>query len=244
MELRPSMRWLFLFVLLLNIIYVVWQISMPAQDVYANVPKLDNVEPIVLMRELADGREKDLENLDVDSAVIKDESGARDVVADVDVTANEKCFTFGPFREKGNVENLKKDIGSYVEKMAVRNREEKEHTVHWVYIQPEKDRQSVIDLGKRLKSKKIKDFYVIREGEKNNGISLGHFKDKARAFGLESKVKKLGFDVMVEPIYKTFVVFWLDYQLVGDAIPESVLKKYTDPEGGDKISRLSRNCQS
>jgi len=238
------MRWLFLFVLSLNVIYIVWQINVPAQDTYANVSQLDNVEPIVLMRELADDREKDLENLDVDPAVVKDESEDRDTVADVAAATNEKCFTFGPFREKGNVENLKKDIGSYVEKMAVRDREEKEHTVHWVYIKPEKDRKSVIELGKRLKSKKIKDFYVIREGEKNNGISLGHFKDKARAFGLESKVKKLGFDVMVEPIYKTFVVFWLDYQLIGDDIPESVLKKYTYPEDGDKVSRLSRNCQS
>jgi hypothetical protein len=197
-----------------------------------------------LTRELAADREKDLENLDVDPAVVVDESGARDVVSDVDAVANEKCFTFGPFREKGNVESLKKDIGSYVERMYVRNREEKDHTVHWVYIQPEKDRKSVIALGKRLKYNRIKDFYVIREGEKNNGISLGHFKDKARAFSLESKIKKLGFDVMVEPIYKTFVVFWLDYQLIDDDIPESVLKKYMHPENGDKVSRLSRNCQS
>jgi hypothetical protein len=235
------MRWLFLFVLLLNIVYIVWQTSVPAQDTYANVPRLNGVEPIVLIRELADDRGEGSGNLETETAVIKDELEDHDVVAAVE---NEKCFTLGPFREKENVKNLKKEISSYIEKAAIRNREESEHTVHWVYIQPENDRKSVIDLGMRLKSKKIKDFYVIREGEKNNGISLGHFKDKARAFGLESKVKKLGFDVMVEPIYKTFVVFWLDYQLIDDDIPESVLKKYMHPENGDKVSRLSRNCQS
>jgi hypothetical protein len=238
------MRWLFLFVLLLNIVYVVWQTSVPAQDTYANVPRLDDVEPIVLIRELVAGRGDGSENLETETAVIKDELEDNDVVAAVAAAENEKCFTLGPFREKENVKNLKKEISSYVDKAAIRDHEEREHTVHWVYIQPEKDRKSVINLGKRLKSKKIKDFYVIREGEKNNGISLGHFKDKARAFGLESKVKKLGFDVMVEPIYKTFVVFWLDYQLIDDDIPESVLKKYMHPENGDKVSRLSRNCQS
>lgn len=235
------MRWLFLFVLLLNIVYVAWQTSVPARDAYANVPRLDDVEPIVLIRELADGRGDGSENLETETAVIKDELEDNDVVA---AAENEKCFTLGPFREKENVKNLKKEISSYIEKTAIRNREEREQTVHWVYIQPEKDRKSVIDLGKRLKSKKIKDFYVIREGEKNNGISLGHFKDRARAFGLESKVKKLGFDVMVEQIYKTFVVFWLDYQLIDEDIPESVLKKYMHPENGDKVSRLSRSCQS
>ena len=234
------MRWLFLFVLLLNVIYVVWQTSVPAKDAYANVPRLDNVELIVLMRELGDNRENEAEDLEVDTAVVKDVTEDNDA----DVVENEKCFTLGPFREISNVKNLKKEISSYVEKVAIRNREEKEHTVHWVYIEPEKDRKSVIALGKRLKSKKIKDFYVIRQGEKNNGISLGHFKDKERAFGLESKVKKLGFDVKVEPIYKTFEVFWLDYQLVGGGVPESVLKKYMHPEDENKISRLSRNCQT
>jgi hypothetical protein len=233
------MRWLFLFVLLLNVVYVVWQTSMPAKDMYANVSRLNNVEAIVLIRELADDREKGSEGLEAGAVVAGNvlEGDGRVVVE------NENCFTLGPFREKNIVKNLKKKIGSYTEKATIRSREEKDQTVHWVYIQPEKDRKSVLELGKRLKSKKIKDFYVIREGERNNGISLGHFKDKERAFGLEAKVKKLGFDVKVEPIYKAFEVFWLDYQLLGGDIPESVLKEYTHPKDGDKISRLSWNCQ-
>jgi SPOR domain len=242
------MRWLFLFVLLLNIVYVVWQTSVPEKDTYADVSRLSNVEPIILIRELGDTEQDKSKAAAKDSVIeaveIENDSENSETVASVDVVESEGCFTLGPFRNKDNLLSLKKDIEPYVEKAVIRNREEKEHTVHWVYIQPEKDRKSVIELGKRLKAKKIKDFYVIREGEKNNGISLGHFKDKERAFGLESKVKKLGFDVMVEPIYKSFEVFWLDYQLTGDEIPEAILKKYAQSVDKNKISHLSRDCET
>ena len=237
------MRGLFLFVLLLNIAYVAWQTSVPAKDSYANVSALHDVEPIILIRELGDDEQDEsvsvVETLALGVVEVESDSEVGDVSV---VDAEERCFTLGPFRDKDKLQNLKKEIKSYVVKTAIRVRDEKEDSVHWVYIQPEKNRRSAIELGKRLKSKKIKDFYIIREGEKNNGISLGHFKDISRAFGLESKVKKLGFNVQVEPMYKTYEVFWLDYQLLGDDIPEAIVGEYIQSVNEAKVTRLSRDC--
>ncbi len=90
----------------------------------------------------------------------------------------------------------------------------------WVYIKPEKSRKKAIETGDRLKSKKIKDFYVIRDGEQKNGLSLGRFKSKSGAYELAKKVKKLGFEVTVEPLFKSHTIYWLDYQLAsGVKIP-------------------------
>lgn len=153
------------------------------------------------------------------------------------------CYTLGPFRDLDKLRSLTREIKSYVEKADFRGREEKEQTLYWVYIKPEKTRNKAIETGNRLKARKIKDFYVIRTGEKVNGLSLGHFRNKDGAYGLAKKVKNLGFDVTVEPVFKTYTVYWLDYQLSsGVVIPESIFNKYSKAAKKDKISRLSRDC--
>ena len=155
------------------------------------------------------------------------------------------CYTLGPFRDLIQLSSLTQDIKSYVVEADFRGREEKEPTLHWVYIKPEKNRAKAIATGKRLKAKKIKDFYVIREGEKLHGLSLGHFRNKEGAYWLVKKVKNLGFNVVVEPVFKTHTIYWLDYRLASGAkIPESVFDKHIKPSKKAKISRLSRDCGS
>jgi len=57
-------------------------------------------------------------------------------------------------------------------------------------------------------------------------------------------VQKSGFDVTVEPIFKSYTVYWLDYQLTdGVTIPEATFDKYIKTDEKGKISRLSRNCE-
>jgi len=153
------------------------------------------------------------------------------------------CFTMGPFRDLGKLRSLTREIKHYVVSTDFRGREEREQSLYWVYIQPEKNRKKAIETGKRLKAKKIKDFYVIREGEKIHGVSLGRFRNKNSAYGLAEKVGKLGFDVIVEPVFKTYTVYWLDYQLAeGGNIPEVLFEQYTQPTKKGKVGRLSRSC--
>ena len=60
---------------------------------------------------------------------------------------------------------------------------------------------------------------------------------------LETVKEGLGFDVQVEPVFKTFTIYWLDYQLAdGVSIPESIFDKYTKNTKKDKVSRLQREC--
>ena len=154
------------------------------------------------------------------------------------------CYTLGPFRDLDDLRGLTREIKSYVVKADFRGREEKEQTLYWVYVKPEKTRKKAIETGKRLKAKKIKDFYVIRDGEKENGLSLGHFRNKEGAYGLAKKVQILGFDVIVEPVYRSYTIYWLDYQLSsGVSIPESIFEKYIKSVKKDKISRLRRDCK-
>lgn len=158
-------------------------------------------------------------------------------------TAESMCYTLGPFRNLDELRGFTREIKSYVVEADFRGKEEKEQSLFWVYIQPETSKKKAVETGKRLKEKKIKDFYLIREGEKIHGISLGHFRNKSGAYGLAKKVQKLGFDVQVEPVFKTSTVYWLDYKLAsGASIPQSIFDKQIKVGQKDKVSLLSRDC--
>jgi len=275
------MRWVFLFVFSLNLVYIGWEMSRSSSDDHTDVPALKNVQTIVLLSELkqqqtdstkAGGKSEativdntSTENLSVKQAgseqvsaklpdiaengVAKTAANARQAtpaeVPTAKLSQRASCFTLGPFRDLDKLRGLTREIKSYVVEADFRGREEKEQTLYWVYIKPEKSHTKAVETGKRLKAKKIKDFYVIRDGEKINGLSLGHFRNKDGAYGLVKKVKKLGFNVMVEPVFKTYTIYWLDYQLAsGVKIPESIFEKHVKQTKKDKISRLSRDCDA
>jgi len=288
------MRWLFLFVLSLNLAYIAWQTAMPGGDSNMHVQPLKNVQPIVLLSEFksysaqsdedevvkktsshepvagkaaaelpaVEERAAEAEKIGpvaAETAAVKKETAvnadvkapvpghvkAASVSAPVSGSAEGSCYTLGPFRDLGELRSFTRNIKSYVVEADFRGREEKEQSLFWVYLQPEKTYKKAVETGQRLKNKKIKDFYIIREGEKIHGISLGHFKNKSGAYSLTKKVKNLGFDVHVEPVFKTYTVYWLDYQLVSGAnIPESIFDRYIKVDKVTKISRLSRDCNN
>jgi len=234
------MRWLFLLVLILNGVYLLTQLGSSDMDLYKDIPRLRNVEPIVLMREI-DNAEKEVQKEELED--LASDVTQLEEVSETPMAEAVQCFTLGPFSQKDSLQELKNEIAPYVVNAVIRDKKGRDYTVHWVYIQPEKNRKNIIKVAKRLKTKKIKDFYIIREGEKNNGISLGHFKDKQRAIGLEAKVKKLGFDVHIEPINRTSEVYWLEYELIGQVLPKEIINKYTQ-SADPVVSRLSRDCNS
>jgi len=304
------MRWLFLFVLSLNLAYFAWQSTRAPADSYTGVEPLKNVPPIILLSEVntsydeveadsasrvasaaadmsAEG-ERPLEKPAVaetsrrqskevssamkanatvqapvdtasqpvmaksrpEKAVQEQSSPVAEKVpvqssapASAQLQPGERCFTLGPFRDLDKLRSFTREIKSYVTEADFRGKEEKEPAIYWVYLIPEKSRKEAIATGKRLKSEKIKDFYIIRDGAKVNGISLGHFRNKTGAYGLAKKVTKLGFDVNVETIFKTYTIYWLDYQLAeGVTIPEQIFDKYTTNTNKDKVGRLKRQC--
>lgn len=154
-----------------------------------------------------------------------------------------RCFTLGYFRDLEKLQGLAQQIKPYVLTSNIRDSKEQELSLHWVYIPPQKNRKAAIATGKRLQENKIKDFYVIREGEKIHGVSLGYFRNKNSAYGLAEKAKKFGFDVIVEAIYKSYTAYWLDYQLASGAdIPESILGKHSRSAKKGKANHLSRDC--
>jgi hypothetical protein len=282
------MRWLFLFLLTLNLAYFAWYTFMPAGDVKPELPAQKNARLIVLSSELdnnaqpvsshEDKAEKEVvaevstgpDTAGSDSLLVNKENESQpvlDVTATSTATASatpkatgdenaaiisagksypeESCYSLGPFPDTGQLHGLKQELQPYAMSIDFRNEEEHVSTLYWVYLPPVKSRSAARKVGEKLKAGRIKDFYIIREGENNNGISLGYFRSEKRATRLEKKVKALGFDVQLETIVKNRPIYWLDYRLHADKkVPDEIIQKYiqTDEEG--KISLSGHECDS
>lgn len=255
------MRWLFLLVLALNLAYLTWGIMNESADTYADVRSLKNVQTISLLSELKQEGATELLTSEQESG---QESPAAALPAKAKTTVEavknvavkseavkvkpaeqiESCFTLGPFRNLDKLSGFIREIKTYVVAADFRGREEKEQTIYWVYIEPKANHKKALEVSKRLKAKKVNDFYIINDGDKIHGLSLGRFRNKAGAYGLAEKVKNMGFDVAVEPIFKITTIYWLDYQLIeGVEIPEEILGEYIQVKGENKVSRLSRQCE-
>lgn len=153
------------------------------------------------------------------------------------------CYTLGPFRDLDVLRRLTNEVKPYVLAVDFRGKEAKDEPLYWVFIRPFKDRQTALAAGSRLKAGNVRDYFVIRDGENADGISLGYFRVKKSADGIQKRVEKLGFDVVVEPIFKTYTVYWLDYQLRDDMkIPGRILEKYVGSSKDHRIKRLNREC--
>jgi hypothetical protein len=149
------------------------------------------------------------------------------------------CYTLGPFSEMQTLRLVTREIKDYVVEASFRSREEQEQTMFRVFVRPVGSKQEARALIKELVSKGIKDHFIITDGPNKNGISLGYFSSKARAYRHADRVRLLGFDATAEPVFRTYTIYWLDYRIKsGNEIPQQIFDEHLE----NSAQRLSRTC--
>lgn len=223
------MRWLFLFVLVLNLAYVAWEMSQPEKilavtNVHRNVPK------IILLGEI--GQSVAVAKTDKNDSVIALKGREKQVVTG-------GCYTLGPFRHLDKLRAVTRGIRKYVVDASFRSRTEKEQAMFWVYLEPLESFTKAKALAARLKKSKIEDYFVVGSGPKENGISLGHFREKNRAYDHADHLTSLGYKPNIEALFKEYTIYWLDYRVKsGEVIPDKVFDRRLTRQ----INHLVRAC--
>lgn len=281
------MRWLFLFLLMLNIGYVVWELNReqvrPADS--AALPR--GVERLVLLSELeseppqdepvvqaavevagqapeaapstaapqqqdragkAESKPTELSKPDRGITVAADRAAddrqvetplAKPIDKPLAKPAGDLCYTLGPFREMKTLRLVTREIKDYVIEASFRSREEQEQSMFRVYLRPVSSKREAEALIKQLVSKNVRDYFIITDGPNKNGISLGFFSDKGRAHRHAGRIRKLDFDVVVEPVFRSYTIYWLDYRIrAGNEIPQQIFDQHLD----NTAQRLGRSC--
>jgi cell division septation protein DedD len=153
--------------------------------------------------------------------------------------AGDLCYTLGPFSEMKTLRIVTREIKDYVVEASFRSKEEQEQTMFRVLVRPVGSKQEARDLIKELVSKNIKDNFILTDGPNKNGISLGYFSNKGRAYRHAGRVRKLGFDAIAEPVFRTYTIYWLDYRIkAGNEFPQQIVDEHLE----NSAQRLSRDC--
>lgn len=121
------------------------------------------------------------------------------------------CYVAGPYNEAENATNLLSravalGFNGKTKALEVVSDEPSEY---WVHVPPRKSREEAMRTLRQLHQKKI-DSYVITQGEMADGISVGLFRNKDSAYGLQDQIKSLAIPAEVRVINKNTTEYWVE----------------------------------
>lgn len=226
----------FLFLLLLNALFAGWLYFQPEKTSVGIQPLPAQLKTLVLLSET---ELPSLEIIEKGEPVSAEDSVKTEVEKISQPVKQTACYTLGPFTDQAQVQSIQEEIAAFVSNSKLRKRVENELHRYWIYFPATETRGEAIETSKSLARNKVKDYYIVHGGDHNNRISLGHFKEKLHADRRFAQLQKLGYFPEMQPIYREYEVYWLDYsapQQQGDNDPVSAYI-------GDEVSRLSRDCE-
>ena len=235
------MRLFLVFLLLLNLLYAVWNYFQPVKP-HNRVKALpSDLKSLQMLSEVANDTSVSAEE-PVNPVVSQPEQKVvpAEEQAPVEPLPVVRCYTLGPFKDESIMQQLKAVLAEKAQGVEVRKLEESEQHRYWVHIPALKDRAAAKAMTRTLAGKKIKDFYIVRGGENNNRISLGHFREKKHADRRIKLLKKHDIKAEIEIIYRHFNIYWLDYSEVDNQIEgEDFIQEFLI----DGVARLNRDCE-
>ena len=128
------------------------------------------------------------------------------------------CQSVGPFLTRADADRagrLLRDAGYEPQRRDARTREQ---TGYWVYLPP-MPRRRAREIVADLDAHGMKDHYI----GKDNFISLGIFRSRGKAAVRRRKVRRLGYDALLEPRYRKRTVYWLDMKTPGRPLADTPL---------------------
>jgi hypothetical protein len=89
---------------------------------------------------------------------------------------------------------------------------------YWVLIPQQASRRDAIKIVKRLENSGVSDLWRFTSGELVHAISLGLFRDQARAADRKREIDALGFESVIQPRHRQKTNYWLSFS--SDTSPE------------------------
>ena len=222
------MRWVFIVLLLLNVVYFGWeldrQIRLDRLNAATDMHPAAGAQTLKLITE-GDARPKIYQKSDVtasssDSIFVL--PADNQLVAELpDITTmnldtvpgNFYCYTFGPIEE----EILAIGIGDwFTSRRAVTNirfSDEKGKQLFWVYLTPQESGHDALDIMSDLKDKGVEDYRLISKDELQNTISLGLYSGHDALNERIGELKQQGYQPIVVPYDDGKRVYWVDVRL-------------------------------
>lgn len=223
------MKWFFIFMLLLNIAYLAWELDLEAKQHSSStqtLPKIpSSARELQLLTEMKDLPEKHAATAAVDRVmkpIANDDFSQQLKLNQMDIMKNlavkefgqnkTACFSYGPIADEQKVNELYDWLQSNKLKATKREEFDKSGVMFWIYLAAEDDRQQATATLKDLEEKGITDYRLIQRGNFENSISLGLFSSKKRVDARLKELNAKGYEPLVVPYHKSGVnrIYWVD----------------------------------
>lgn len=121
------------------------------------------------------------------------------------------CYAVGPFADRLDGRHLlaRASALGFEGNLKELSVESDKPAEYWVYVTPRPSREQALSALRELQKRNY-DSFIITQGEFSNGVSLGLFRNKESAYGLQSKVRALGYDVEVRVTNESAIEYWAE----------------------------------
>lgn len=191
------MRWVFLSLVILNLIVMVW---FWRDQAGTNMERINEPEQkgeaLVLLSEL--------DSSDIDY---------KDIETKTSKAAANRCYSVGPLADRIDAKHLKVRAEALGFRSELRGLTTGTSIEHWVHIPPQANRQQSLQLLRELQGRGF-DSYIITQGELAEGISLGLFRNETSAKNLTKKARALDYNVVIKEVARGEKELWLEFPQV------------------------------
>ncbi|MCU1719283.1 SPOR domain-containing protein [Pseudomonas sp. 5P_3.1_Bac2] len=184
------MRWMFLWLIVLNLFYYVWhqqQAPMRATE----------IAPLSHVQEAR----RDIRLLSESSSPQRRETIAQGA-------GEEVCLFLGSFEEQDAAAAVEQRLLSLDIQSNVQSVDAAAGVDYWVYLPPLASRQASLRQLRELQARAI-DSYIITQGDLANGISLGIFPLNDSAQSVMSRLREAGYEPQLRELTRAHRSFWV-----------------------------------
>ncbi|WP_394237666.1 SPOR domain-containing protein [Pseudomonas anguilliseptica] len=184
------MRWMFLWLVVLNLFYYVWhQQQAPL--------RVTEIAPL----NMAQDSKRDIRLLSESSTPPRREAAEIQSVEAV-------CLFLGSFELMADASAVEQRLLSLDIQSRVQSMDAAAGVDYWVYLPPLASRQASLRQLRELQARKI-DSYIITQGDLANGISLGIFPRSDSAQSVMQRLRDAGYEPSLRELTRAHRSFWV-----------------------------------
>jgi cell division protein FtsN len=176
-----------------------------------------SISPLVLLSERDEAQMRATANINSPAAVSAAELSA--TATPMITPQAQYCERIGAFTQESDAASMRARLGSLTSAAEVKAVEELQLRGYWVYLPQSADRESALKRARQLSAAGIKDYYVVTEGNNENTISLGMFRDAVNADKRIAQLIALGFDAKRIERGDKERRYWVEYRAATESKP-------------------------
>lgn len=238
------MRWLILFLLILNALVFVWfnfqkEYLGNEQPEQASAFDLSSVESLRLL-----DKNKSIEIVQ-EKPIIKPTSVSETEAADYKPAVINQCYVVGSYPEVISARQGRLDLTEHGVQSKVVQLNIKLPAVNWIYIPAHKTRKEALLVLKQLQDRRIDSFLVSEAGEYENAISLGFYGNAESAKAILRERIAQGYNAKMVERVREKKAYWLGVgEILSDAQLQEIDKKIDSFVKVEKtIKKQEISCQ-